>query len=70
MENNNLKRIIDNIKYPVEYIKWDIFDSDNKHILRIRWRWWMQYKENWEDLQDSIWMFVAEAINEKLVKSE
>ncbi len=59
-----------NIRVPVKY-DYDsqmILDADNKHICDIRGWGWIQYNDDPEDLQDKMGEFIAEAINEKVLR--
>lgn len=56
------------IKFPVEYSSLGTYinDADGKMIADVRGWGWIQKLEDPENLQDSIGVFIAQAINEKI----
>lgn len=57
------------IKTPVKFQIGKIFDDEGNHILDIRGWGRLQYLPDAEAKQDGIGEFVAEAINEKLLRT-
>lgn len=63
-------KIKDLIKYPVEYSPLGTYidDADAKMIADVRGWGWIQKLDKPEETQDAIGRFIAEAINEKIIR--
>ena len=69
---NKKTKIIDIIKYPVEYsnIGVYIYDNSNKMIADVRGWGWIQKLDDGRLIQDEMGEFIAEAINEKIMREK
>ncbi len=62
---NNAERMKSYLKPPFKYDKyWTYIRDDDWHMVAVvRWRWALQWLENWAEKQDSVWELIAELLN-------